>query len=384
MPTIHWLGTGLSALPGLKRLILNGHRVYVYNRSMNKAIDALTGMDGDFKLFPFSLDNLPMALSKGDIVVSMLPGEFHQPLAEISLASKAHFVSSSYISDGMQSLHKQAIEKGLCLVNEVGLDPGIDHSMAHALVSDYKQSNQFDKNNQHSFLSYCGGLSEVANDFCYKFSWSPLGVLKALKSPSVSIRNHAVYKVQKPWESVQNYMLAMPWGEEEFEVYPNRDSRPFIQQYHLNEDWDIKQFVRGTLRYKGWKSAWASIFSSIDSLSPEESEPFLKQLSEELWQKYAFTTDESDRVVLSVELMAETNGNTVWHKSYILDAIGNSDSSAMARLVSIPVSLAVEAVLQNEIPPGVSAAPDQSELVTRWLRTAENISDNFAFLDHMK
>ena len=80
----------------------------------------------------------------------------------------------------MRALNDAAKEKNLCFVNEVGLDPGIDHSMSHALVDDYKNSPKFSADNEHSFLSYCGGLSDIPNDFCYKFSWSPLGVLKAL------------------------------------------------------------------------------------------------------------------------------------------------------------------------------------------------------------
>jgi len=188
MPKIHWLGTGLSAIPGLRMLIENGHSVVVYNRTVDKAIEALSGVNGDYQVVPFSLEAVKKYTIAGDVVVSMLPGNFHVPVAELCLSMDVHFVSSSYISDEMRSLNDAAKEKNLCVVNEVGLDPGIDHSMSHALVEDYRSSSIFSKENSHSFLSYCGGLSDVPNDFCYKFSWSPLGVLKALMSTSVSIR----------------------------------------------------------------------------------------------------------------------------------------------------------------------------------------------------
>ena len=383
MAKIHWLGTGLSAIPGLKMLIKNKHSVIVYNRTVDKAIEALSAVNGDYQVVSFSLKAIEQHASAGDIVISMLPGNFHVPVAELCLSLDAHFVSSSYISDEMRVLNDAAKEKNLCFVNEVGLDPGIDHSMSHALVDDYKASNEFSSNNEHSFLSYCGGLSDTPNDFCYKFSWSPLGVLKALMSTSVSIRDGEVYKVTKPWESVELYPLPMPWGKDEFEVYPNRDSLPFIKQYQMDDGLNIKQFVRGTLRYKGWKNAWGEIFSEVDSLDSSIAEERLKEISDDLWNKYSYKDGEVDRVILTVELKVENGSKIVWHKQYLMDTLGNDNGSAMAQLVSCSVALAVEAVLGNEIPSGVTAAPHQSELVSRWLEQAEDISDHFVLIDHL-
>ena len=384
MAKIHWLGTGLSAIPGLKMLIENGHTVLVYNRTVEKAIKALSDLKGDYQVFPFSLHSVEENVAAGDVVVSMLPGNFHVPVAELCLSLNAHFVSSSYISDEMRALNDAAKEKNLCFVNEVGLDPGIDHSMSHALVDDYKNSPKYSSNNEHSFLSYCGGLSDVPNDFCYKFSWSPLGVLKALMSTSVSIRNGDVYTVTKPWESVELYPLPMPWGEDEFEVYPNRDSLPFIEQYQMDDGLQIKQFVRGTLRYKGWKNAWGDIFSEVDTLDASIAEARLKEISDDLWDRYSYTDGEVDRVILTVELKVENDTEVVWHKQYLMDTLGNDNGSAMAQLVSCSVSLAVEAVLGNEISSGVTAAPHQTKLVSRWLDQAEDISDHFVLIDHLK
>ena len=132
MTKIHWLGTGLSAIPGLKMLIENGHTVVVYNRTIDKAIEALSGVNGDYQVVPFSLEAVEQYTNAGDVVVSMLPGNFHVPVAELCISLNAHFVSSSYISDEMRILNDVANEKNLCVVNEVGLDPGIDHSMSHA------------------------------------------------------------------------------------------------------------------------------------------------------------------------------------------------------------------------------------------------------------
>ena len=383
MSKIHWLGAGLSAIPGLKMLIENDHSVIVYNRTVKKASDALLGVKGNYQIVEFSLEAIKKNAIAGDVIVSMLPGNFHVPVAELSLSLGAHFVSSSYISDEMRMLHEESLKKNLCLVNEVGLDPGIDHSMSHALVEDYKNSKVFSTENNHSFLSYCGGLSDIPNDFCYKFSWSPLGVLKALMSTSVSIRDSQVYTVYKPWEAVELYPLPMPWGKDEFEVYPNRDSIPFIEQYQMNEGLKIDQFVRGTLRYKGWKDAWSDIFSEVDTLDPEIAEDRLKAISDDLWNKYSYRDEEVDRVILTVELKVKNDSEIVWHKQFLLDTLGNSKGSAMAQLVSCSVALAVEAVLNKEIPSGVTAAPHQSNLVKRWLNQAAEISDHFVLIDHL-
>ena len=92
MAIIHWLGTGLSAIPGLIKLIEDGNSVIVYNRTVETAAQALSEIKGDFKIVPFSLDDIQNNANAGDVVVSMLPGNFHVPVAELSLSLGAHFV----------------------------------------------------------------------------------------------------------------------------------------------------------------------------------------------------------------------------------------------------------------------------------------------------
>ncbi len=378
MQTIHWIGTGLSAIPGLRRLISLDYQVIVYNRSVDKAQQAVGDLTD--KIVAFDMQDFAGRIAAEDIVVSMLPGDFHVPLAQLCIDKNAHFVSSSYISDPMLALDEKAKAANLCLVNEVGLDPGLDHSMAHALIEEYVNSAAFDKNNEHSFTSYCGGLSEVPNEFRYKFSWSPAGVLKALKNTSVSILDGEKYTVTEPWNAVDNLPLNMSWGNETFEVYPNRDSLPFIKQYHMDDGWKIKQFVRGTLRYQGWKDAWQPIFRKIEEgISDDE----ITSLSDELWKDNAIAEGEADRVVLAVTLKSEKEGKAVWHQTFAMDAIGNAEGSAMAKLVSIPVSLAIEAVINKEIGAGVTAAPDKPELVARWLEMANSTTEKFGLVNHL-
>ena len=377
--TIHWCGTGLSAIPGLRRLIAEGHDITVWNRSPDKARDAIGDLTD--RIEPFDMGALDRALAAGDVVVSMLPGDWHVPLAELCLGKGAHFVSSSYIVPEMRALDQAARDKGLCLVNEVGLDPGIDHLMAHHLVADYRASDAYDPANEVSFTSYCGGIPKYPNPFRYKFSWSPLGVLKALRSPSRSIRDFAEYRVDRPWDAISTYTAPLPQPEN-FEVYPNRDSVPFMAEYGFDPDWPVRQFVRGTLRLGGWSDAWAYIFREIVTLQGEEGEARLKEMSDQFWQDNAYDEGEPDRVVLCVDLKAEKGGETAWHKTYVMDATGDAESTAMARLVSTTVALAVKAVLNGQLPAGVSAAPSDPALVDAWMREIGNQAQHLRVVDH--
>ena len=376
--TIHWCGTGLSAIPGLRRLIEAGQPVVVWNRTVEKAQEAVGDLTKDIRAF--DLDAIGAALQPGDVAVSMLPGDWHVPLAELCISKGAHFVSSSYIAPEMRALDAKAKEAGLALVNEVGLDPGIDHLMAHALVADYRASDAFDPSNTHSFISYCGGIPKIPNPFRYKFSWSPLGVLKALRSPSKSLAGGAEKIVTRPWDAISSYEAPLPTPES-FEVYPNRDSLPFMAEYGFGPDWAIDTFVRGTLRLNGWKDAWTPVFREIETLSGPQGDARLKEMSDQFWAENAYDEGEPDRVVLCVSLKAEKDGQTVWHKTYAMDAWGDDHGTAMARLVSVPVSLAVEAVLAGRIRAGVSAAPSDLVLVREWMGVVADLAQHLAIVD---
>ena len=380
MSHIHWVGTGLSAIPGIKRLIANGHKITVWNRTIEKAQSSLKGLSPEIQ--KFSIEALNSNLNKNDILISMLPGDWHVPLAKICLQKQAHFVSSSYISPEMLVLNSDFKAANLACVNEVGLDPGIDHSMAHFLVNDLK--NSLPKNDVSvDFISYCGGVPKIPNPFRYKFSWSPAGVLKALKSPSKSIKNGEIWDVERPWDAITRYTAPLP-KPEEFEVYPNRDSLPFLKQYHFNPDWHVNQFVRGTLRLDGWSKAWSNVFNEIENLTFPEGDTRLQEMSNEFWAENAYEENEPDRVILCVSLSAKSNSETLYHKSYVLDAWGTQESSAMARLVSIPVATAVEAIKKGEIKPGVTSAPDSPDLVDRWMVMVESLSQHLEIVDHLQ
>jgi saccharopine dehydrogenase-like NADP-dependent oxidoreductase len=367
--TIHWCGTGLSSGPGLRRLLENGNKVVVWNRTVDRARELVGDLTDDIR--EYSLDALSTALAPGDLAVSMLPADQHVSIAQVCLNNGAHFVSSSYIAPEMRALDAEFKAKGLVSVNEVGLDPGLDHLMAHDLVARYRASSAFHSDNVVSFTSYCGGVPKIPNDFKYKFSWAPLGVLKALRSPSRSLRDFKEVRVDRPWNAISTYTAPLPESES-FEVYPNRDSYPFMEDYHFDPAWKVRDFVRGTIRLNGWTTAWTPVFEEIETLSGPEGDARLAQMSAQLLAENSYAPGEPDRVVLFVSLQAERDGAVVYHQTWALDAAGDEHGSAMGRLVSTPVAIAIESVLRGGIAPGVHAAPSDPALVTRWLNEIQS------------
>lgn len=381
--TIHWLGAGLSSAPGIIELAKKSTPLIVWNRSLVKAEQALKNDEVQIDVRELDWDVLTEIVKPGDVLVSMLPATLHLTVAQFCLKHKAHFVSSSYIAPEMAELNSQAKDLELCFVNEVGLDPGIDHLLAHLLVDSYQNSEQFSSSNQHYFRSYCGGFPKVANDFKYKFSWSPLGVLKALRSKAQWQADGMVKTSNAPWEALSEYQAKLSDHSETFQAYPNRDSLPFIKQYNFQDDWDVQEFVRGTLRLNGWSTAWQPLFDEIATLEGRSGEQRLLEISRELEQKYLYDDNEADRVVMCVELEVRQAGNVVWHQSYYLDSQGNAQGQAMARLVSLPVSFAIESVLNNQIPTGVSAAPEEPERINQWLSALTANGDSIGHHNHL-
>ena len=378
--TVHWCGTGLSSGPGVRRLIEAGVPVVVWNRTVAKALEVVGDLTQDVRAY--SLPALTAALRPGDVAISMLPADQHVAIATACLENGAHFVSSSYIAPEMRALDQGFRDAGLVSVNEVGLDPGIDHLMAHDLVARYRASPGFHTENEMSFTSYCGGVPKVPNPFRYKFSWAPVGVLKALRSPSRSLKDYQELRVARPWDAITRYDAPLP-SPESFEVYPNRDSYPFMTDYRFDPAWKMRDFVRGTIRLNGWAAAWAPVFAEIETLSGPAGDARLAEMAAGFLKDNAYAPGEPDRVVLCVSLMAQRSGRVVFHETWAMDAWGDARGSAMGRLVSVPVSLAVEAVLAREIPAGVHAAPHDPRLIGRWMGEVARLVQYLQRIDHL-
>ena len=378
--TIHWCGTGLSSGPGLRRLIENGHKVVVWNRTVEKARKAVGDLTKGIR--PYSLEALAAALQQGDLAISMLPADHHVGIAKVCLSKGANFVSSSYIAPEMRALDEEFRAKGLVSVNEVGLDPGIDHLMAHDLVARYRASKADHVDNVLSFSSYCGGVPKIPNPFRYKFSWAPVGVLKALRSPSRSLRDFKELRVARPWDAITSYNAPLPVPET-FEVYPNRDSYPFMEDYRFDKNWKVRDFVRGTIRLDGWTKAWTPVFREIETLSGPSGDARLAEMAAEFLKDNSYEPGEPDRVILFVSLKAEREGKAVFHETWAMDSWGDERGTAMGRLVSVPVSLAVESVLKKDFQPGVHGAPHDPKILKSWLGHVRGLAQYMDRVNHL-
>ena len=359
--TIHWVGAGLSSGPGILRLARSGKALVLWNRTLERAQSVFSNgtVPATTTIRTYTLLDLQKAVQPGDIVVSMLPANMHLELAGVCLERKAHLVTTSYISEGMRQLHEQAKSNGLRFVNECGLDPGIDHVFAHLLVQAWRASPAFDPTAELHFNSYCGGVPKNPDDFKYKFSWSPAGVLRALTNRARFIEHGHEASIERAWESVKNLAIR----GEVFEVYPNRDSVPYLADYGFDTTWNVQSFVRGTIRLGGWKKAWEQIFVRIPHASNEE----IEKMGADLWSKHAYAADEQDRVVLYVNLVAKHQDECLFNQTYFIDDCGSGSETSMARLVSWPAAFAVEALSDGRFQPGVRGAPDTSSEMNLWL-----------------
>jgi saccharopine dehydrogenase (NADP+, L-glutamate forming) len=156
-----------------------------------------------------------------------------------------------------------------------------------------------------------------------------------------------------------------------------------LAEYGFDKAWPIKEFVRGTLRLNGWAEAWASIFEKLETLSGAEADEWITQKAAQLVSENAYEENEPDRVVLCVSLLAENEGVPVYHKTYTMDAWGDLRGSAMARLVSGPVVLAVKAVQDRAIAAGVHAAPSDPRLVQRWMEFVDTQAQYLHVANHI-
>lgn len=204
----------------------------------------------------FNKEQRAEEVGKADLVISMLPPAMHPMLARECVKQTKHFLSPSYISPEMQILDKKARRKGVLLLNELGVDPGIDHMSAMKIIDKIKARG----GELLSFKSYCGGLlapSCPTNIWQYKFTWNPRNVVTAGQGVA-TYKDRGQYKYL-PYQQVfahPRYTSVPGYGD--FEVYPNRDSLSYRSLYHIEE---IPGILRGTMRRPGFCQAWNAFVS---------------------------------------------------------------------------------------------------------------------------
>jgi saccharopine dehydrogenase (NADP+, L-glutamate forming) len=252
MKKVLCLGAGLVARPYIQYLSDNGFHVTVASRTISKAEHLVEGCKNTETIaFNIVSDDelLEKLTKKTDLVCSLLPYTFHVKAAKAAIKHQTPFCTTSYISNEMKALEKDAVKAGVILLNECGVDPGIDHMSAMKIIDEVHDND----GKIVSFTSFTGGLPAPEannNPYGYKLSWSPRGVLLAGRNDALFLRDGKEVKVPGP-ELFEHFELMEIPGIGTFEGYPNRDSLSYIDIYNIQE---TKTMLRGTLRNIGWCS----------------------------------------------------------------------------------------------------------------------------------
>ncbi|HIC32968.1 MAG TPA: saccharopine dehydrogenase [Flavobacteriaceae bacterium] len=368
------------------------------------------------------------AVKKADIVISMLPARFHIEVAKDCVTYGKNMVTASYISDEMQALDQQVKDKGLVFMNEIGVDPGIDHMSAMQVIDRIRDKG----GKMILFESFCGGLVAPENDnnlWNYKFTWNPRNVVVAGQGGAAKFLQENTYKYIPYHRLFRRTEFLEVEGFGRFEAYANRDSLKYQSVYGLD---NIRTLYRGTMRRVGFSRAWQAFVvlgMTDDSYTIDDSEnmsyrdfvnsflPYSPTDSVELKFRHALKIDQDDMVwdkfleldIFSPNKMVKLKKGTpaqilqkilmdswtlapedkdmlvMYHKfGYDLDGKKHQIDStmvclgedqiytAMAKTVGLPVAIATLAILNKKITtPGVQL-PINKEVYTPILNELEN------------
>jgi len=351
-----------------------------------------------------------------DIVISMLPAVFHSIIAHDCLDLGKNLVTPSYISPAMREMDGAVRNKGLIFMNEMGLDPGIDHMSAMQIIDKLKA----DGKEIVSFRSHCGGLvapESDTNDWHYKFSWNPRNVILAGQGNG-GIRWKEDGEIQEITyhELFSNTSMIGLTNRGMYESYPNRDSLKYIGEYGL----DTAQTVyRGTLRVppfcEAWdclvqlgltsptgKCIWVSKEEAIEQLDLSENPETLYMLEEIgvfdeanfplhippadslqklLEDKWKMRPTDKDLVVMVHEIDYK-DGDTIKHIQSSLYLTGeNSEHTAMALTVGLPLAIVTKLILNGQITQRGVVMPKAKEIYEPVLKELETYGVKFQEFD---
>jgi saccharopine dehydrogenase-like NADP-dependent oxidoreductase len=219
----------------------------------------------------FNVEQRRYFIQKADIIISMLPARFHLEIAKDCIHYEKHMVTASYISEEMKELDTAVKEKGLIFMNEIGVDPGIDHMSAMQVIDRIRKNDA----KMLLFESFTGGLVAPESDtnlWNYKFTWNPRNVVLAGQGGAAMFIQEGTYKYIPYHKLFRRTEFLNINGNKKFEAYANRDSLKYRSIYGLEE---IPTMYRGTIRKVGFSRAW-NIFIQLgmtdDSYTIENSE----------------------------------------------------------------------------------------------------------------
>ena len=258
MKRILLIGAGRSATVLIKYLAQytqqESFEVLVADRDLSLVENKVKGLDGfkAIQLNAMDADERKPLIQSADLVISMLPASMHVPIITDCIEYETNALTPSYISPEMEALHEKAVRKGVYVMNEMGLDPGIDHMSAMAVMDELRDEGK----EITGFESFCGGLVAPENDnnpWNYKFTWNPRNVVLAGQGGVVKFLHNGKYKYI-PYHRLFSRTERIDMQEfGMYEGYANRDSLKYQSIYGLENAHTI---FRGTLRKPGFSKAW--------------------------------------------------------------------------------------------------------------------------------
>ncbi len=405
MSKILILGSGMVASPIIKYLLAKGYNLTVASNTTDRAEELIANHPKGKAVFWEADDvkNLDAMVKEHDVVVSLLPFAFHVTVAEFCVKHKKNMVTTSYVKPEMYALDQAAKDADILILNECGLDPGIDHMSAKRIIDTVHGLG----GKISEFYSICGALpapeSSNANPFRYKFSWSPKGVVLAGNNDAEFLKDGKVIAV--PTEKLFKDTFKVDYPKvAELDVYPNRTSIPYVDLYEIPE---VKTMYRGTFRYKGWcetmdamktlkltstqemdftDSTYSDMMAMLvgskkttdikqdvaeyleikkDSIAIEgmdflglfNEEPMNRKkestfeiVSDLMIEKMMLGKDERDMSVMQHVFLAEyPDGRQEIIRSRLLDFGAPDGDTSIARTVALPAASAVKMILDREI-----------------------------------
>lgn len=380
------------------------------------------------KLDIFKVEERRTAIKNADIVISMLPARFHIEVAKDCVTYKKSLVTASYVSPEMKDLHDDVVANKLTFMNEIGLDPGIDHMSAMAVIDSIRDKG----GKMLLFESFTGGLVAPESDdnlWNYKFTWNPRNVVVSGQGGSAMFIQEGKYKYIPYQKLFRRTEFLNIDGYGKFEAYANRDSLKYRNVYGLD---NIPTLYRGTIRRVGFSRAW-NIFVQLgmtdDSYEMEDSENmsnrdfinsflayhptdsaelklrhYLKIDQDDiLWSKleeldlfnankiiglknatpaqilqkilmdsWTLKPDDKDMIVMYHKFGYELNGKQEQIDSQMVVLGDDQTYTAMAKTVGLPVAIAALKILNKEITAKGVLVPIQKEIYTPILKELED------------
>lgn len=347
-------------------------------------------------------DQLNKLISGSNVVLSLLPAHLHPLVAKKCVENNAHLITASYVSDEMRALHQRAEQSGLLLLNECGLDPGIDHISAMEIIDRIRESG----GEIHTFRSFTGGLIAPATDpenpWRYKFTWNPRNVVTAGQGFATYREDSKLKRIPYQQLFKRTFAIEVP-GTGKFDGYANRDSLKYCDAYGLQQ---VKTMIRGTLRYHGYCQAWdilvqlgccedqglisteglshldfLNLFLPASANSVEKKISLLFRLTEDskeiqmlrwsgffsdesigissgtpaqilehiLNKKWKMNATDLDQIVMWHQFIYIQNGQQHEIQSTLVDEGKPDGPTAMARTVGLPMGIAAKLLLENKI-----------------------------------